>query len=94
MPFCRRGKGLLAIASSHWQLLGAALAPAATPEWAVTYFSKTIFTPAGLDVYARGPKGLSDEQVAMIVRAIEGLGGEVAELVRDRGMFRVPQQVE
>lgn len=78
------------IASSHWQLLGASLAPA-TPEWAVTYFSKTLFTPAGLDVYARGAKGLNDEQVAVIVKAIEGLGGEVAGLVKNGGMFRIPQ---
>lgn len=59
----------------------------------MTYFSKTLFTPAGLDIYARGAEGLSDEQVATLVTALEGLGGEVEKLCRDGGMFRVPHQV-
>jgi len=88
--FRRRGKGLLAIASSNWQLLGASLTPA-SPEWAVTYFSKTLFTPVGLDIYARGANGLTDEQVDAIVKAIESLGGDVAALVKNGGMFRIPQ---
>lgn len=35
-------------------------------EWAVTYFSKTPFTDAGMDVYARSPS-LSEAKVAEIV---------------------------
>ena len=97
----RRGKGLLMIATSHWQLLGFNLSPpaptlltdpptSAEPEWVVTYFASTLFTPAGLDIYARGKDGVSDAFVEELVRGIEGLGGEVKGLVAKGGMFRVP----
>lgn len=79
--------------TSRWQLLGfnVLLTPVADePEWVVTYFASTLFTPAGLDIYARTARGLSDEFVDRIVKEIEGLGGEVAGLVKDGGMFRVP----
>ncbi|GAA5864246.1 hypothetical protein JCM8547_001306 [Rhodosporidiobolus lusitaniae] len=93
-----RGKGLLKPITSHWQLLGHSLPSPATPsafssvepEWAVTYFSSTLFTSAGLDFYARDPTTVSDEKVAEIVRKLEELGGEVEKLVKDGGMFRVP----
>ncbi|GAA5891506.1 hypothetical protein JCM6882_004495 [Rhodosporidiobolus microsporus] len=100
-----RGKGFLKISTSHWQLLGYSLLsappsgdtestlppPVATdPEWVVTYFSSTLFTPAGLDIYVRKPDALTEEQVEGLVRKLEGLGGEVEALVKDGGMFRVP----
>lgn len=93
---CRRGKGWLKISTSHWQLLGYSLSPsspAATsdaPEWVVTYFSSTLFTPAGLDVYARTPTALSDDFVDDIVRKLEEMGGEVGQPVQNGGMFRIP----
>ena len=37
------------------------------PEWAVTYFGKTLFTPAGLDVYARSGTALSKEMREAII---------------------------
>ncbi|BGO94302.1 hypothetical protein NBRC10512_002752 [Rhodotorula toruloides] len=92
----RRGKGWLKISTSHWQLLGYSLSPsspAATsdaPEWVVTYFSSTLFTPAGLDVYARTPTALSDDFVDDIVRKLEEMGGEVGQPVQNGGMFRIP----
>ncbi|KAF8593086.1 hypothetical protein BDV93DRAFT_530017, partial [Ceratobasidium sp. AG-I] len=46
-----RGKGWLMIASSQWQVLGYD----ERAGWAVTYFSKTLFTPAGMDLYVRDP---------------------------------------
>lgn len=52
-----RGKGLLKIASSHWEVLGYGLEEGG---WAVTYFAKTLFTPAGVDVYSREKGGLSE----------------------------------
>ena len=52
-----RGKGLLKIASSHWQVLAYGEEDGG---WAVTYFAKTLFTPAGIDVYAREKRGLSE----------------------------------
>ncbi|KAK4700667.1 hypothetical protein P7C70_g5573, partial [Phenoliferia sp. Uapishka_3] len=88
-----RGKGLLAIATSRWQLLGFTVhsnpGAQSEPEWVVTYFASTLFTPAGLDIYARTPRGLPDEHVDKLTKAIEALGGEVSQLVKDGGMFRI-----
>ena len=58
-----RGKGLLKIASSHWQVLGYGEEDGG---WAVTYFKKTLFTPAGIDVYARQKSGLSESLLKQI----------------------------
>lgn len=61
------------IASSKWQLLGYGPPGAGesaqaedSPEWAVTFFEKTLFTPAGLDIYARTEQGLPDDLVGCI----------------------------
>lgn len=87
----RRGKGLLMIATSRWQLLGYNLSPLSQgPEWVVTYFASTLFTPAGLDIYSRTPGGLSHEFVEQLVEGLKGLGGEVEGLCKDGGMFRIP----
>lgn len=59
-----RGKGWLKIASSHWEVLG--YGSHAGQDWAVTYFAKTLFTPAGIDIYSRAKEGLSDELVKEI----------------------------
>ncbi|KAJ7161428.1 hypothetical protein C8R43DRAFT_880929 [Mycena crocata] len=93
-----RGKGLLMIASSRWSLLGFHVTsptaqgnPASEdPEWVVTYFASTLFTPAGLDIYSRSKDGLSDKFVEDLIADIDALGGEVSGLVKDGGMFRVP----
>ncbi|KAF2087063.1 hypothetical protein K490DRAFT_2708, partial [Saccharata proteae CBS 121410] len=73
-----RGKGWLKIASSQWEALGYGDEPGtATPgtggegedegrQWVVTYFAKTLFTPAGIDLYARHPGGLKSETVENI----------------------------
>lgn len=58
-----RGKGWLKIASSHWEVLGYG---AEEGGWAVTYFAKTLFTPAGVDVYSREKGGLSEELLQSI----------------------------
>ncbi|KAF7303291.1 RFX-type winged-helix domain-containing protein [Mycena kentingensis (nom. inval.)] len=85
-----RGKGLLMIASSHWQLLGLnANASDAEPQWAVTYFASTLFTPAGLDIYARSKEALTDEFVEGLVKELEGIPA-VKKLVENGGMFRIP----
>ncbi|WP_154793323.1 hypothetical protein [Occultella kanbiaonis] len=45
-----RGLGSLTrLTSSMWRVVHA------EEDWAVTYFARTLFTPAGVDVYARGP---------------------------------------
>ncbi|KAF1357518.1 hypothetical protein EJ07DRAFT_78694, partial [Lizonia empirigonia] len=86
-----RGRGWLMIATSRWEILGWGDEPATGNtdtgnSWVVTYFAKTLFTPAGVDVYSR--RGvLRPETVAGIQRALEELGGEVAGLAG--GMFEV-----
>lgn len=49
--FTWKGKGLLFIARSKWEVK-----LIDTEEgWAVIYFSKTLFTPAGVDIISRKP---------------------------------------
>lgn len=81
-----RGKGWLMIASSKWEILGygaetssASATPDAGNDWVVTYFAKTLFTPAGVDIYSRRGQ-LQTETVTAIREAIKGLGGDVARL--------------
>ncbi len=47
--FTWRGKGLLFIAKSEWQVV----LQDPKGEWAVIHFSKTLFTPEGVDVISR-----------------------------------------
>ncbi len=50
--FVWRGKGILGFLKSKWQVR--LLDPKG--EWAVIYFSKTLFTPAGVDIISRQPR--------------------------------------
>ena len=79
-----RGKGLLMIASSRWQVLGCSRdpSPGNTVAWAVTYFEKTLFTPPGLDIYARTAEGLPDGLVEEIIAKVKALGGDVGLLAK------------
>lgn len=60
-------------------------------QWAVTYFAKTMFTPAGIDVYSREKGGVPGEVVEGIKKALGGIGdegvrklaGEIFEVRRD-----------
>lgn len=77
-----RGKGWLMIATSKWEILGYGDEEdggGAGNSWVVTYFAKTLFTPAGVDFYSRRG-ALRAETVEGIKSAIKGLGGDVAEL--------------
>ncbi|KAI9848680.1 MAG: hypothetical protein M1837_006767 [Sclerophora amabilis] len=116
-----RGKGWLAIASSHWEVLGygsgkppppssppplssslnntatdsaaEVVADAEIEEWIVTYFAKTLFTPAGIDIYSRPASRLSVGIVEAVKAAlakiddpdIQKLGGELFEVKHDGG---------
>ncbi len=44
--------------------------PAVANQWVVTYFAKTWFTPAGIDIYSRHPAGLGSAAVASIKNAL------------------------
>lgn len=49
--FTWRGKGLLIIAKSKWEVR----LMDEKNQWAVIYFSKTLFTPEGVDIISRKP---------------------------------------
>lgn len=71
-----RGKGWLMIASSHWEVLGWADNGAGQDGWVVTYFAKTLFTPAGIDIYSRSEQGLTKETVDEIQSAMSKIESE------------------
>jgi hypothetical protein len=83
-----RGNGWLMIVSSHWEVLGWGEEDAATGEgeegapagqWVVTYFARTLFTRAGIDVYSRRKEGLRESTLEAVK---EALGKVDAEVVR------------
>ena len=59
--FVWKGKGLLSLLKSQWKV---ALLDA-SGQWAVIWFSKTLFTPEGVDVISRTPT-LSVDQLREI----------------------------
>ncbi|GAB3882298.1 hypothetical protein GCM10028825_04830 [Spirosoma agri] len=50
--FVWRGKGLLSLVRSKWRVL----LRDPDGQWAVVQFSKTLFTPAGVDIISRTPQ--------------------------------------
>ncbi|RVD86374.1 uncharacterized protein DFL_004653 [Arthrobotrys flagrans] len=68
-----RGKGLLFIATSRWQVVGYGGRDVRVVtgeggeevlegvEWVVTYFEKSLFTPAGVDVMTVAREGVDGE---------------------------------
>ncbi|KAF9647330.1 hypothetical protein BDM02DRAFT_3129816 [Thelephora ganbajun] len=79
--FTWRGNGLLFIASSKWQVLGCNTSDGeGSPTWAVTFFERTLFTPAGLDIYARSAEGLPKPLLKEIFEKIKAVDGDVAAL--------------
>ena len=62
-----RGKGWLKIAASQWEVLGYGDDEGG---WAVTYFQKTLVSPAGMDIYARKHGGFSEALLERIVSEI------------------------
>ncbi|KAL2697481.1 hypothetical protein AAEP93_011385 [Penicillium crustosum] len=84
-----RGKGWLMIASSHWECLGFGHIDDGN-QWIVTYFDKTLFTPAGIDVYSRNKEGLPQTTVDQILDALKGLGvDDITNLANN--IFQIPQ---
>ncbi|KAI9804070.1 MAG: hypothetical protein M1825_001471 [Sarcosagium campestre] len=98
-----RGLGMMRIASTHWEILGygALVRPGedgtlvyATqvpkPEdWVVTFFQKTIFTPAGIDLYFRSPTAVTPDVVDGVKAALAKMEHDVArKLAGD--LFEIP----
>ncbi len=76
-----RGKGLLKIASSRWEILG--WGERNGEKWVVTWFAPSLFTPMGIDLYCDRKEGMSGtleadimKEVCIFVRCIQG-GGEL-----------------
>ncbi|MCJ1310574.1 hypothetical protein MMC25_004239 [Agyrium rufum] len=65
-----RGTGWLKVATSHWAILSFGDAKDGT-RWAVTYFQKTLFTPAGIDIYSSKRSGLDVDTVKDIKDALQ-----------------------
>lgn len=84
-----RGKGWLVIATSHWECLGFGKTDDGN-QWVVTYFAKTLFTPAGIDIYSRNKQGLPQTTVDAIIQALKELGvHEISALANS--IFVIPQ---
>lgn len=49
--FTWRGKGLLSLSTSDWEIR----LKDPQGQWAVSWFSKTLFTPEGVDILSRTP---------------------------------------
>ena len=82
-----RGKGLLALLSSRWELLGwgeQVLEDGTTERWMVSWFAATLFTGEGLDLLSDRRQGPSRETAEAVLKALGELEArEVAELVRE-----------
>lgn len=77
VAFRWRGRGMLSAITSNWRVFH--LDP--DYRWAVIAFSRSLFTPAGLDIIGREPE-LPDEVMAHI----KDLVGPTP------GLFAVPQR--
>jgi hypothetical protein len=67
---------LLKIASSHWEVLGWGEEEGTGNKWIVTCFAKTLFTPAGVDLYSRDTAGLQAGTVAAIKKGLSEVEDE------------------
>lgn len=93
-----RGKGWLKIASSHWEVIGWGGSSSSSessaegevagagegPAWAVTYFEKTLFTPAGIDVYSRTKEGLPSKLFEEIKNALGEVPDERVKALKEQ----------
>ncbi|KAK3676991.1 hypothetical protein LTR78_003196 [Recurvomyces mirabilis] len=64
-----RGKGLLKVASSHWEVLGYGEEDNGR-KWVVTAFASTLFTPAGIDIYSQHAEGTQVETLEEVRAAL------------------------
>ena len=81
---------MMMLITSHWEILGYGEVDS-EHQWAVTYFSKTLFTPAGCDIYSRAKEGVPEAVLSDIKKALAGieyepvqkLAEEIFEVKRD-----------
>ncbi|EWC47331.1 hypothetical protein DRE_00299 [Drechslerella stenobrocha 248] len=91
-----RGRGWLMIATSKWQVVG--YGGEAVHEvdgvlqgvdWVVTFFEKSLFTPAGVDIMTVGKGGVDAKTLQVIQDALKENGSVLAELQSQ--MFEIPR---
>lgn len=79
-----RGKGWLMIASSHWEVLAWGEEAGSGNKYVVTMFAKTMFTPAGIDVYSQARTGVAAETLASIKEGLFNVDdSDVKKMARD-----------
>jgi len=95
LAFHWRGKGWLMVASSSWEILGYGTDEAAESQndYVVTYFGKTLFTPAGLDIYTRTKNSLSETTLMAIKSALKELGNDDIAKITD-ALFEIPRTAD
>jgi hypothetical protein len=92
LAYSWRGKGMLTLITSNWEILGYGTdTDAGEPnDWVVTFFCKTLFTPAGIDIYTRRSASLSETALTAVKASLEKLGdGAFTTIVKS--MFEVPR---
>lgn len=81
-----RGKGIIAAAYSTWSIIG--WGEEGGNKWMVTYFRKTVFTPAAVQMYSWNESGLNDVLVEKLKRCLSENGSaEVRKLAT--ALYRV-----
>jgi hypothetical protein len=92
LAFRWRGKGLLKLISSNWEILGYGVDNNAQEpnDWVVTFFSKTTFTPAGIDIYTRTKEDLSDATLQAIKAKLISLSDDKFTAIAN-SIFEVPR---
>ncbi|KAK6354777.1 hypothetical protein TWF696_003913 [Orbilia brochopaga] len=92
-----RGKGWLMIATSRWQVVGYGGRDVRDVdgvlegvEWVLTYFEKSLFTPAGVDIMTLEKDGVDDETFKAIQDGLKGCGSSVLAELQGQ-MFDIPR---
>jgi hypothetical protein len=71
-----RGSGWLKPITSHWEVIGWGTDEATANKWVVTIFAKTLFTPAGIDIYSKDRTGIPEALVNDIKAGLANTGDE------------------
>ncbi|KAG8988742.1 histidinolphosphatase [Tulasnella sp. JGI-2019a] len=91
-----KGSGIMAVSPpAQWQVLGFFLANdpnRSNEDWVVTYFGKTLATPAGLDIYVRNPKAFDISKVRRLINACQQNGDETVRRCAE-GFFEIPRDL-
>jgi hypothetical protein len=80
-----QGAGWMRVAKSQWEIVGYAEAEKDDQgaTWMATYAQKSLFTPAGLNIYARGKEEVPSSTIEDIKKALtEAENQEIRDLVK------------